>query len=67
MNIDSAQLYLAVVRGILATIVVFAVARLYEKYLPKGSWLYRMWHSNERTRVFLLKYYWVGWPFDFSN
>jgi len=59
MNIDSTQLILAVARGVLAIIVVFLVARFYDKYLRKRSFLYRQWHSNEKFRKFLLNYYWL--------
>ncbi len=56
---DSTQLILAVIRGILATVVVYFVPRLYDKYLPKNGFLYRAWHKDEKTRKFIIKYYWL--------
>lgn len=59
MNIDSTQLTLAVVRGILATVVVFFTSRFFNNYLPKGTFLYKTWHKEEKTRKFLTKYHWL--------
>ncbi len=59
MDIDSTQFILAVIRGVLATIVIFIMSRLYNKYLSKGSLLGRMWFQEEKTRKFLTKYYWL--------
>ena len=65
MDIDSTQFILAVVRGILVTIVVFLMTRFYNNYLPKSSSLYRMWENGKKTRIFLTKYYWLVGLLDF--
>ena len=59
MDIDSTQYILALVRGILATVVVFLMARFYNNYLPKNTWLYRAWEKDGKNREFITKYYWL--------
>jgi uncharacterized membrane protein len=59
MDIDSTQYILALVRGILATVVVFLMARFYNNYLPKNTWLYRVWEKDGKNREFITKYYWL--------
>ncbi len=59
MNIDSSQLTLALVRGILVVVVLFFVPKLFDSYLPKNSFLYRIWQKDEKARKFISKYYWA--------
>ncbi|MBT4849326.1 hypothetical protein HON36_00545 [Candidatus Parcubacteria bacterium] len=59
MNIDPTQFDLAIIRGVLVTIVVFLITRIYNNYLPKKSFLYKIWHKEEKHRNFLTKYFWL--------
>jgi hypothetical protein len=59
MNIDPTQFDLAIIRGVLVTIVVFLITRIYNNYLPKKSFFYKIWHKEEKHRNFLTKYFWL--------